>query len=120
VVAAEGLGELGGLAVADASGHLAHRERALAEHLEGPAHADLGEVRAEARAAGLGEGALELTPRRGEPAGHRVELEVAGVLALDDLDGLLEEGAPALDCSGSDCHVASLTSGPITRDHLRG
>src|SRR5437899_5010 len=105
VVAAERLGELGGLAVAHPAGHLPDRERALPQELERTTHPDLCQVGAEARLASLREGALKLAARGGQAPGHGVELEVARVLAPDDVDGLLEEGRPPGDCSGSDCHV---------------
>src|SRR5207302_5959199 len=111
VVAAERLGELGGLAVAHPAGHLPDRERALPQELERTAHPDLRQVGAEARLAGLRECALELAARGGQAPGHGVELEVARVLALDDVDGLLEEGPPPEDCSGSDGHFEARPSG---------
>src|SRR3954471_24421136 len=80
VVAPERLRELGGLPVADGVGDVAHRQRALAQELERAAHADLGHVRAEAGVAYLGEGALELAPRRREPPRDLVELDRMGVL----------------------------------------
>ena len=60
-------------------------------------HPDALEVGAEARLAGLDEGALELAPRGGHPAGDVVEGQEPRVLALDDLGRLLEQLAPALD-----------------------
>jgi hypothetical protein len=94
-MAAERLGELSRLAVADARRHVADGHAALAEQLQRLPHADLGEARAEARVAGLGEGALQLAARGRQPAGDRVELQVVRVLLLDDLHRFLEEGAAA-------------------------
>src|SRR2546423_964951 len=94
VVAAEGLGELRRLPVADTAGDLPDGQRALSQHLERTAHANLREVRAEAGLTGLGERSLELPPRGGQATRHAVELELARVLSLDDVDRLLEEGAP--------------------------
>src|SRR5205823_6403015 len=94
----------------DPARDLAHRQRALPEHVERAAHAHLGEVGAEAGLARLGERPLELAARRGEPARDVVELEVGRVLALDDLDRLLEERAPPQCCSGSYRHVASTSA----------
>src|SRR3954453_9356895 len=54
VVAAEGLGELGGLAIPDAVGHVADRQGPDAEHLGGALHAHGREVLAEAGVADLG------------------------------------------------------------------
>src|SRR5437762_2073991 len=94
VVAAEGLGELRRLPVADPAGDLADGQRSLPQHLERTAHADLREVRAEAGLTGFGECPLELPPRGGQATGHAVELEPVRLPALDDVDSLLEEGAP--------------------------
>src|SRR3712207_6723852 len=68
VVAPERLGELRGLAVADAVGDLAHRQPPIPQKVEGLAHAHARYMRAEARAADLGEGALQLPARGGEAA----------------------------------------------------
>jgi hypothetical protein len=56
----------------------------------------------------VGEGALELAPRRGQPPRDRVQLEVAGVLLLDDRDRLFEKGASSVDGSVSNCHSRAL------------
>src|SRR5205085_7456701 len=55
VVAAEGLGELRRLPVADPAGDLADGQRALQQHLERAPHADLREVGPEAGLTRLGE-----------------------------------------------------------------
>src|SRR3954462_12717981 len=91
VVAAERLGELSGLPVADAGGHVADRHRPVLQELEGALHADLGHVRAEARVADLGEGALQLAARSGEPACDLVELQVVRILAPNYLFRFLVE-----------------------------
>ena len=104
VVAPERLGELGGLPVADAVGHVAHGHVPLAEQLEGAPHPHFRHVRAEARLAHLGERPLELAPRGGEPPRDVVQLDRVGVLALDDLGRLLEQSAPAGLRAGSDRH----------------
>ena len=80
VVAAERLGELRGLAVADAVGDLADRQPARGEQLGGALHAHRGQVLAERRVADLRVGALELAARRGDAAGDVVERQVGGVL----------------------------------------
>src|SRR3954452_25339913 len=97
VVAAERLGELRGLAVADAVGDLPHGQPARAEHLGGAAHPDGGQVVAERRVADLGVGALQLAARRRDAAGDVVEREVGGVLGLDDRGGVLEEARAVAD-----------------------
>jgi hypothetical protein len=63
-VAAERLGELGGLPVSDAVGDLADGQRSRLEQLGGPLHADLGQVVAERGLADLGVRTLELAARR--------------------------------------------------------
>jgi hypothetical protein len=92
---AERLGELSRLPVADARGDVADGQVALAQQLERLLHTDLGETRPEAGVAGLGERALELTARRRKPTCDGVELELVGVLLVNDLDRFLEEGAAA-------------------------
>ena len=79
-MAAERLGELRGLAVADPVGDLADRQAAVGEQLGGALHAHAGQVLAERGVADLGVGALELAPRRGDAARDVVEGEVGGVL----------------------------------------
>ena len=61
------------------------------QHLGGLLHAHAGQVVAERGLADLGVGALELAARRGDAAGDVVEREVGGVLAIDDLRGLVEQ-----------------------------
>ena len=63
MVAAEGLGELGRLAVADAVGDLADGRPTGREHLSGALHAHRREVLAEGGAADLGVGPLQLAAR---------------------------------------------------------
>src|SRR4051794_807759 len=96
VVAPERLGELGRLAVAHAVGDLADRQVAVAQQLTGPLHADAGQVLPERGLAHLGVAALQLAPRRGDPAGDVVEREVVPVLLLDDRHSLLEEASAQL------------------------
>src|SRR4051794_34278186 len=98
LVAAEGLGELGRLAVADTARDLAHGQATPRQQLGRALHPDAGEMLAERRAADLGVGALELTARGGDAARDVVEGQVRGVLGLDDLDGILEEARPVADC----------------------
>src|SRR5947209_20586708 len=88
MVAVEGPRELGRLAVADAGGDVAHGDAAGAEQLARATHAHPREVRPEAGAADLGEGALQLPARRGDAVCDIVELERGRVLALDDLERL--------------------------------
>src|SRR5215213_8626633 len=97
VVAAERLGELRGLAIADAMGDLAHREPAHAEHLGGPIHPHRGQVLAERRVADLRIRALQLTPAGRHAPRDVVEAEVRCELALDDRRGLLEEARAMTD-----------------------
>src|SRR4051794_25407009 len=66
VVAAEGLGELRGLAVADAMGDVPHGQAADAQQLGGALHPDGGQVLTEGRLTDLRVGALKLTARRGD------------------------------------------------------
>src|SRR3954471_17123336 len=97
LVAAERLGELGGLAVADPVGDLADGERPGGEHLGGLLHPDLGQVVAERGLADLRVGALELTAGRGHAAGDVVQGERGRELAVDDLRGLVEQRGPQAD-----------------------
>src|SRR4051794_4861481 len=97
LVAAEGLGELGRLAVADAARDLAHGQAAPRQQLGRALHPDTGEVLAERRVADLGVRALELAARGGDAARDVVEGQVRAVLGLDDLDGILEEAGPVAD-----------------------
>src|SRR3954452_7254331 len=97
VVAAEGLGELGRLAVS-------HRQRdpvdgrpVLAQELGGPHHADLLDVGAEGGLARLGEGTLELAPGGGHPPGHVVQGQVPRIFGPHDRCRVLEQLAAALD-----------------------
>lgn len=89
-MAAEGLGELGGLAVPNAARDIADRHAAGLEQLEGTLHAYLGHVTAETGVSDFCEGPLELAPRRRKTSCHLVELEILWILALDDLLGLLK------------------------------
>src|SRR3954469_5886615 len=97
VVAAERLGELRRLAIADAVGDLAHGQAAPAEHLGGALHPDRREVVAERRAPDLGVRALELAARGRDAARDVVEREVRGVLGLDDGGGVLVEAGAVTD-----------------------
>src|SRR5215210_908522 len=63
LMAAERLGELRRLAVADAVRHFPHGEAAAGEQLGGPLHPHAREVLAERGVADLGVGALQLAPR---------------------------------------------------------
>src|SRR3954452_5674101 len=97
LVAAERLGELGGLAVPDPARDLAHRQAAAREQLGRTLHPDAREVLAERGVADLGVGALELAARGRDAARDVVERQVGGVLRLDDLDGIVEEAGPMTD-----------------------
>src|SRR4051794_40786314 len=97
VVAAERLGELRRLAIADAMGHLANGQAAPAEHLRGALHPDRRQVVAERRAPDLGVGALELAARGRDAARDVVEREVGRVLGLDDRGGVLVEAGAVTD-----------------------
>src|SRR3954447_22835705 len=97
LVAAERLGELGGLAVPDPARDLAHGQAAAREQ-PGPAPPPgPREVLAERGVADLGVGALELAARGRDAAGDVVERQVRGVLRLDDLGGIVEEARPVTD-----------------------
>jgi hypothetical protein len=95
-MAAERLGELGGLPVPDARRHVTDGQRAVLEQLQRALHPHLGHVGAKARPADLGEGALELAPRRREPARDLVELQILRVFPPDYFLRLLEERFSAL------------------------
>src|SRR3954452_8981073 len=97
VVAAERLGELRRLAVANAMGHLAHGHAVAREHLRRPLHPHAREVVAERRAPDLGVRALELAARGGDAARDVVEREVGGVLGLNDRGGVLEVAGAVAD-----------------------
>jgi CBS domain-containing protein len=101
VVAAEGLRELGGLPVADRAGHPVHGQGGVLQELGGAGHAHPLQVRPEGRVARLGEGALELPARRGQPLRDLVEGEILAVLALHYLGRLQEELAAAIDRRGT-------------------
>ena len=75
-VAAEGLGELRRLAVADPRATSRTRQAAGGEQLGGAVHAHRGQVLAERRVADLGVRALELAARGRDAAGDVVEREV--------------------------------------------
>src|SRR3954453_12794051 len=95
--AAERLGELGGLAVADPAGDLADGQALVGEQTGGALHAHPGEVLAEGRVADLRVGALQLTARRGDATRDDVDRELRRVLLVDDRDGVLEERRPVMD-----------------------
>src|SRR3954452_5031827 len=97
LMAAERLGELGGLAVPDPARDLAHGQAAAREQLGRALHPDAREVLAERGVADLGVGALELAARGRDAAGDVVERQVRGVLRLDDLGGIVEEARPETD-----------------------
>ena len=101
MVAAEGLGELRRLAIADPMGDFADRQAPHAEHLGGPVHPHGGQVLAESGVADLRVGALELAPAGRDAARDVVEAEVRGVLGLDDRGGLLEEARAMADGGGT-------------------
>ena len=99
MVAAEGLGELGGLAIADRLGGLRHR-RALAQELCSTLHPHPAEVAAEAAVPALGEGALQLARRREKPPRNLIQGERVGVFERDDRRRLLEQiSTPGCGCS---------------------
>src|SRR5680860_6536 len=95
VVAPEGLGELGGLAVAHGARHLVDRRAALAEQLGRPLHAHTLEIGAEAGLARLRKGALQLAARGDHASRDVVELHAAGVLLIEDAGGVVKERATA-------------------------
>src|SRR4051794_18763887 len=97
LMAAEGLGELGGLAVPDAVRDLAHGQAAARQQLGRTLHPDVREVLAERGVADLGVGALELAARGRDAARDVVERDIRGVVGLDDLDGIVEEAGPVTD-----------------------
>jgi hypothetical protein len=91
MMAAERLGELRGLAIADAMGDLADRQPACRQQLGRALHPHRGEVLAERGVADLGVGALQLAARRGNAPGDVVERQIVAVLGLHDRDGIAEE-----------------------------
>src|SRR5215207_8255470 len=120
-MAAELLGELGGLAVADPVGDLPDGHPARGEELRRLVHPDPGQVVAEGGVADLGVSPLELAPGGRDPAGDLVEREVAAVLVVDDLRGLLEEAGPEADrCRALNGHVTSTRADPQQDDRAGG
>jgi hypothetical protein len=91
VSAAERLGELGWLAIADAVCHLAHRHFAPGQHFSRPIHAHGGQVLAKSCVADLCERSLELAPRRRDAVGKVIERQFVAVLEFDDRGYLLVE-----------------------------
>ena len=96
VVAAERLGELRGLAVADRPCDGRHGQRLLAQQLGGVRHAHPLELAAEAGAL-LGEHALELAPRGRDRVGDGGQREVlVGEIAPNRGQRILEQGSPSV------------------------
>ena len=111
-VAPERLRELGRLAVADAVRDLAHGQAAGGQQLGGLLHPDAREVVAEGGLPDLGVGALQLAAGGRDPARDLVEREVAAVLLVDDLRGLLEQARAESDrCRSLRGHVRSYAGG---------
>ena len=97
MVAAEHLGELGGLPVAHRAGHGLDRQRARQEQLSGAIHAGSLELSAERGAPDLGQGALKLAAARGDLVRHAPERQVRiGVAEPDHLERLAVEVPPSL------------------------
>jgi hypothetical protein len=122
VVAMEGTRELSGLAIADAGRDVADGDPASAEELARPAHAHPREVRPEAGAADLGEGALQLPARGGDPVRDVVELERGRVLALDDLERFDVKRPAAGLGGGPDCGdsvIMGASEPPVERNYVR-
>ena len=95
-MAAERLGELRRLAVADAVRDLADGQVRVASISAARSMRTRVRWSRNVVLADLGVGALQLAPGRGDATGDVIEREVGGVLALDDRGGLLEErGAQA-------------------------
>jgi hypothetical protein len=99
VVAAECLGELRRLAVADLAGDVADGSTVVEQHLAGAIHAYGGQVGAEAAASGLVEDALELTGRGPDRAGDLGNCQRLGVAALYLTGRIQPQLAPAIDRS---------------------
>src|SRR3954447_21394563 len=97
VVAAEGLGELRRLAVADPPGDVADGQRAGRQEVGGAVHAHAGEMLAERRVPDLAVGALELAPRGRHAPRDVVEGEIGAVFLRDDRGGVVEEAGAELD-----------------------
>ena len=91
MMAPERLGELGGLAVADAPCDLPHRQRSARQQLGGCVHPDPRQMRAERRMPDLRLGPLQLAPRGRDTARDLVQRELTLVLLGHDRGGLLEE-----------------------------
>src|SRR3954465_7884597 len=110
-MAAEGLRELRGLAVADAVGDLADRQPVRGEHLGGALHAHGGQVLPEGRPADLRIGTLQLASRRRHAAGDVVEGEVARELVLHDRVRVPHQDGAVMDGRGS-LHLPRLRAPP--------
>ena len=104
MVPPEGLGELSRLAVAHAVCDLTHGHSAGAEEFESSPHSDRREVGTEARVPNLCEGSLQLASRRGDLGSDRVQVDLLGVVALDNRHGLPEQRLTALHCGISVTH----------------
>ena len=88
VMAPEGLGELRRLPVSHSMRDFAHGDAPAGEELGGPFHSHRCQVLPERGPADLGECALELTSRGRDTPRDVVERHVAGVLPLQDGDGI--------------------------------
>ena len=74
-----------GLAVAHEPRHVGDGNRGLlAEQLRGDAHAPLEQILAEAAVSELGIGSLELSRRARERSRHRLQGQLAAIVARDD------------------------------------
>ena len=97
MVAAEHLGELGRLPVADRAGHCLDRHGAREEQLGGPVHAGALELPAEGGASHFGQRTLELAPAGGDLVCHERERQLGiGVAESDHLERFAVEVAPPL------------------------
>jgi hypothetical protein len=115
-MAAERLRELGRLAVPDALGDAAHRERRRAEQARGLVHADGMQVAAKRRLAALLEHPLQLTPRGEQSASDLIEVERPAMVLEDERGRVLPELLAAGDSGLALWHVG-VTPPPMRRDH---
>jgi hypothetical protein len=109
VVAPEGLGELGRLAVAHAVRDLADGEPAARQQLARALHAHGREVLPERGVPDLGIGALQLPARRCDTTRDVVQGQLGAELGFDDRGRVLEErGAMSDGCGSLDWHLVQV------------
>jgi hypothetical protein len=108
-MAAEALRELRGLVVADAGRHAADRNARVGEQVACVPHPHRRQHLAEAGVADLGERALKLAARGRELAGHALDSQRTGVVALDHRHGLPVQLRPSFLGAFSHRHAVYLS-----------